>query len=191
MLVIVPRHPQRFDEVAAEIERRGLRLVRRSATFAAPADASVADTARVDAARAEPEPAEPARADAARADVLLGDSMGEMFAYYGFADVAIIGGSLLPFGGQNLIEACAAGVPVLLGEHTYNFSDAAEQAIAAGAALRVADAAGALRTAFGLLDDADRRAHIARCAQAFAAAHRGATRRTLELLEPWLPRRGG
>jgi len=189
LLVIVPRHPQRFDEVAAEIDRRGLRLVRRSATFTAPAGAPDAGTQRAAPERAEPPRAEPQRADPARADVLLGDSMGEMFAYYGFADVAIIGGSLLPFGGQNLIEACAAGVPALLGEHTFNFADAAEQAIAAGAALRVADAPAALRTGLGLLADPARRARMSADAQRFAAAHRGATARTVELLEPWLPPR--
>ncbi|OGA52615.1 MAG: 3-deoxy-D-manno-octulosonic acid transferase, partial [Betaproteobacteria bacterium RIFCSPLOWO2_12_FULL_62_58] len=107
LLVIVPRHPQRFDAVAALIERHGIRYQRRS--------------------REEPV--------APDTRVVLGDSMGEMFAYYAACDVAFIGGSLLPFGGQNLIEACAAGKPVLFGPHTYNFAEAAEGAIAAGAAL--------------------------------------------------------
>ena len=159
LLAIVPRHPQRFDEVADEIARRGLALARRS-RFGEGA--------------------------AAQADVLLGDSMGEMFAYYAMADVAVLGGSLLPFGGQNLIEACAVGVPVLLGEHTYNFEDAARQAIEAGAAHRVPDASAALHAALELLAHPERRAMMSERAAAFAAAHRGATQRTLALLQPWL-----
>jgi 3-deoxy-D-manno-octulosonic-acid transferase len=163
LLAIVPRHPQRFGEVAEEIARRGLRLARR---------------AQLDAS------------DVQEADVLLGDSMGEMFAYYAMADVAIIGGSLLPFGGQNLIEACAAGVPVVLGEHTYNFEDAARQAIEVGAACRESDAVSALRAALALIGEPERRTLMSQRGEAFAAAHRGATRRTLALLEPWLAARG-
>ena len=165
LLVIVPRHPQRFEEVAILVQRRGLRLGRRTGFDAtAPAGAH----------------------DPGGADVLLGDSMGEMFAYYAMADVAIIGGSLLPFGGQNLIEACAAGVPVVLGQHTYNFADAAEQAIGAGAARRVPDAAGALSAALELLADAPGRRQAAERAARFAAEHRGATQRTMRAIEPLL-----
>jgi 3-deoxy-D-manno-octulosonic-acid transferase len=166
LLVLVPRHPQRFDEVAALIESYGLRCARRSLQ-------------------------DPAELDPSSIDVLLGDSMGEMFVYYGMADVAIIGGSLLPFGGQNLIEACAAGVPVVLGRHTYNFAEAAEEAIAAGAASRVDDAEAALAAACALADDAPGLAQQARCALEFAHAHRGATRRTLEILAPLLEGCGG
>jgi len=189
LLVIVPRHPQRFDAVADEIARRGLRLARRSSAFEAdaPDDVSPAASEDVSPAAAHDDSVHPAVRDA---DVLLGDSMGEMFAYYALADVAIVGGSLLPFGGQNLIEACAARVPVLLGQHTYNFADAAEQAIAAGAAQRVADAGAALRAALELVAEPDRREAMARSAERFAAEHRGATRRTIELLEPWLPPSG-
>ena len=161
LLLIVPRHPQRFDEVAREIEARGLRLARRSEL-----DAQTESLAQ--------------------AEVLLGDSMGEMPAYYGMADAAIIGGSLLPFGGQNLIEACAAGVPVVLGSHTYNFADAAEQAIEAGAAIRVADAAQAIHASRALLADASRCAQMSGRAADFARAHQGATQRTLALLAPLL-----
>lgn len=111
LTVIVPRHPQRFDEVAMLIERSGLKYQRRSRD----------ETTRGDT------------------QIMLGDSMGEMFAYYAACDVAFIGGSLLPFGGQNLIEACAVGKPVLIGPHTYNFAQASELAIACGAAQRIAD----------------------------------------------------
>jgi len=154
LLVLVPRHPQRFDEVARMVEGRGLTLARRSAL-----------------------------PDSVDADVLLGDSMGEMFAYYAACDCAFIGGSLLPLGGQNLIEACALGKPVLVGEHTFNFLQATEEAVAAGAALRVADAAALVRTAADLLDDDARRAAMGAHALAFAARHRGATVRTVELLQ--------
>jgi 3-deoxy-D-manno-octulosonic-acid transferase len=154
LLVLVPRHPQRFDEVARLALDRGLTLARRSTL--------------------------PERVDT---DVLLGDSMGEMFAYYAACDCAYIGGSLLPLGGQNLIEACALAKPVLVGEHTFNFLQATEEAVAAGAALRVPDAPSLLRTAAGLLDDDDRRAAMGAQALAFAARHRGATVRTVELLQ--------
>jgi 3-deoxy-D-manno-octulosonic-acid transferase len=154
LLIIVPRHPQRFDEVAALIERNGLRYQRRSA------DAPV-----------EPE-----------TRVLLGDSMGEMFAYYAACDVAFVGGSLLPFGGQNLIEACAAGKPVLCGPHTYNFSEAAENAVAAGAALRVANPDGLMREAQRLLTDAGEAKRMGEAGLAFSKTHQGATQRVLELV---------
>jgi len=112
LTVIVPRHPQRFDDVATLLQKLGLRFARKSSLT-------------------EPLPAD--------TEVLLGDSMGEMFTYYAACDLAFIGGSLLPLGGQNLIEACAMGKPVLIGPHTFNFEQATEQAIAHGAALRVAD----------------------------------------------------
>lgn len=153
LLVLVPRHPQRFDEVARMVEERGLSLARRSTL--------------------------PERVDA---EVLLGDSMGEMFAYYAACDCTFIGGSLLPLGGQNLIEACALGKPVLVGEHTFNFLLATEEAVAAGAALRVTDADALLRAAVALLDDEARRSAMGAQASAFAGRHRGATVRTVELL---------
>jgi 3-deoxy-D-manno-octulosonic-acid transferase len=106
LTVIVPRHPQRFDEVAELLTKHGIAFQRRSEN----------------------------RPVASTSAVVLGDSMGEMFAYYAAADIAFIGGSLLPYGGQNLIEACAVGTPVLIGPHTYNFTLAAEEAVKAGAA---------------------------------------------------------
>ena len=156
LLVIVPRHPQRFDEVALLLERRGLRYQRRS-------------TGRVVDARTE---------------VLLGDTMGEMPAYYAGCDVAFIGGSLLPHGGQNFIEACAVGTPVLLGPHTYNFALAAEQAIAAGAALRIQNAVELAQAAQRLLRDKIAREEMSQRALEFSRAHRGATERILAMLEP-------
>jgi 3-deoxy-D-manno-octulosonic-acid transferase len=155
LLAIVPRHPQRFDEVAQLVRARGLSLQRRSDMNEAAVDA----------------------------DVLLGDSMGEMFSYYAACDCAYIGGSLLPLGGQNLIEACALGKPVLVGEHTFNFLDATEQAVAAGAALRVPDADSLLAQAVRLVCDVHARTEMGSHAAAFASRHRGATLRTVELLQ--------
>ncbi|HYC42489.1 MAG TPA: lipid IV(A) 3-deoxy-D-manno-octulosonic acid transferase [Noviherbaspirillum sp.] len=157
LVVIVPRHPQRFDEVAAKIAVRGLPMQRRSVL-----DAALPDGIRV----------------------LLGDSMGEMFAYYTACDLAFIGGSLLPLGGQNLIEACAVGKPVLIGPHTFNFSVVSEEAIAAGAASRVETASDMLRVASNLLANKDECERMGERALAFARQHRGATARTIALLKP-------
>ena len=155
LTVIVPRHPQRFDEVARLLEARGIRFQRRSA------NAPIAPDTRV----------------------VLGDSMGEMFAYYAACDVAFIGGSLLPFGGQNLIEACAVGKPVLIGPSTYNFAEAAELAVQAGAAIQVPDARRWRGKPSALLRDPAAAQRMAQAALAFCAAHRGATARVLELIQ--------
>jgi 3-deoxy-D-manno-octulosonic-acid transferase len=155
LLLLVPRHPQRFDEVAALLRGRGLTLCRRS---------------------------ENALPDAAT-QVWLGDSMGEMAAYYAAADLALIGGSLLPFGGQNLIEAAACGCPVLVGPHSFNFAQATEDAIAVGAALRIADASEAADTARKLLDDEVALQAMRAAALNFTQAHCGATQRTVALIE--------
>lgn len=155
LLALVPRHPQRFDEVAGLIEARGLKCQRRSY------DRGVEPDTRV----------------------WLGDSMGEMFAYYAAADVALIGGSWLPFGGQNLIEACAVGTPVVLGPHTFNFTLVAEQAVAAGAARRASDIAEGMNAAIALLADEPRRKDMGDAGRRFAGAHRGATERTMEIVE--------
>ena len=155
LLAIVPRHPQRFDEVANLAATRGFVVARRSEGGA------IAREARV----------------------LVGDSMGEMLAYYEAADVVIMGGSLLPFGSQNLIEACALGKPVIVGPHTYNFGEASKSAIAAGAALRVADAEQALKAAAALAADPARREAMGRSALAFVAAHRGAVARLVDWIE--------
>ena len=154
LLVLVPRHPQRFDEVAALAKHAGLQVQRRSD------NTSVAASTRV----------------------WLGDSLGEMFAYYVAADSALIGGSLLPFGGQNLIEACAVGCPVILGPHTENFKQAATDAIAQGAAVRVNDAESWAREAARLTQDATARQQMAAAGKVFTATHKGAAQRVAALL---------
>jgi 3-deoxy-D-manno-octulosonic-acid transferase len=119
--------------------------------------------------------------------VLLGDTMGEMIAHYAACDVAFIGGSLLPFGGQNLIEACAVGRPVLIGPHTYNFAEAADKAIAAGAALRVENAEDVMRRANALFADSEMIARMGQRGLEFTRAHRGATERVMAMLEGAAP----
>jgi 3-deoxy-D-manno-octulosonic-acid transferase len=151
LTVIVPRHPQRFAEVGALLDRHGFRFQRRSEN----------------------------RAIAPETDVVLGDSMGEMFAYYEACDIAFIGGSLLPFGGQNLIEACAVGKPVLIGPHTWNFMQVSEFAVASGAAVRVQDAAELAQTLQNLLSHPDQMIEIGHAGQIFVSANRGATERAL------------
>jgi len=161
-LLIVPRHPQRFDEVAQLIEGKGLACLRRSR-------------------KAWP-------ANVPSGAVLLGDTMGEMALYYAAADVALIGGSLRNFGAQNLIEACAVGTPVVLGPSTFNFAQAAADAIAAGAALQVRDADEALAAMDELCSGSrDRLASMGRAALHFATAHRGATVRVAKLVRDLLP----
>ncbi|MFT5534173.1 MAG: 3-deoxy-D-manno-octulosonic-acid transferase [Burkholderiaceae bacterium] len=155
LLLIVPRHPQRFNEVAMLIAEHGFDMQRRSVIGTQAADARV----------------------------LLGDTMGELFTYFTACDIAWIGGSLLPLGGQNLIEACAVGKPVLLGPHTFNFALVSDEAIAAGAAMRVADADALFSAAATLLRDDVLRTAMGDSALQFAQQHRGATRRTMSVVE--------
>jgi 3-deoxy-D-manno-octulosonic-acid transferase len=162
LLVVVPRHPQRFDEVAATAASRGLEATRRST------GAAVKPSTRV----------------------VLGDTMGEMLVYYAAADVVLMGGSFLEYGSQNLIEACALGRPVIMGRHTYNFEQAAEGALAAGGAIRVENAAEGLREALALTRDPARRGRMGENARAFVHAHRGATRRLTDWLEAIRATRG-
>ena len=154
LLVVVPRHPQRFGEVAALASKAGFALQRRSENAPIAADTQV----------------------------LLGDSMGEMFAYYAACDVAFVGGSLLEYGSQNLIEACAVGRPVLIGRSTYNFAQAAGEALACGAARQAGSAEELMEAAAMLLRDDAARGRMGEAGKAFAARHRGATDRTLALI---------
>ncbi len=144
--LVVPRHPQRFEEVRQLIEAAGMTVSCRSSWAASPG----------------------------AADVWLGDSLGEMSLYYGLAHAALLGGSFAPLGGQNLIEAAACGCPVVTGPHTYNFAEAARLACDAGAALRVADLQEGIATAESLVHDAERLAATQARALAFTRAHRGA-----------------
>lgn len=161
LTVILPRHPQRFDDVATMLRQRGVPFVRRS--------------------EGQPVPA--------TTGVVLGDTMGEMLAYCAAADVVFVGGSLQPLGGQNLIEPIAVDAPVIVGPHTFNFTEATANAIAAGAALRVADAGELVSEVGSLLADPARRSAMSEAGRAFCATHRGALDRLWQWLEPRLAAR--
>jgi 3-deoxy-D-manno-octulosonic-acid transferase len=148
--LVVPRHPQRFDEVASLAGQYGFSVSRRSQWAARPG----------------------------AADVWVGDSLGDMALYYGMSDVALLGGSFAPLGGQNLIEAAACGCPIVMGPHTFNFAEAAQLAQAAGAALRVETMDEGVRTAVALAGDAARRRAAVEAATAFAGANQGAADKT-------------
>ena len=160
--LIVPRHPQRFDEVADLITRQGYSLARRSLWGAQPTLVEQS------------------------ADAWLGDSLGEMALYYGLSDVALLGGSFAPLGGQNLIEAAACACPVAMGLHTYNFDEAASLALEAGAAQRCADMTAAVQAVLALVQIPSRQETMARAASRFAKANRGAAARTRDALAAYL-----
>ena len=161
---LVPRHPQRFEQVAALVHAQGLSLQLRSDWSATPnVQACHSDT-----------------------QVVLGDSMGEMPFYFGVASVCLLGGSFEPLGGQNLIEACACACPVVMGPHTYNFAQAAQLALHDGAAVRVQDMAQAVKTAHQLAMDRQACQQKSERATEFAARHQGAVARCLQLMQPWL-----
>ena len=164
--LIVPRHPQRVDEVEQMLCAAGWRVSRRSQWGDAGPDA---DTG-VDA----------------QAQVWLGDSLGEMALYYSLADVALLGGSFAPLGGQNLIEAAACGCPVVMGPHTFNFLEAAQQAESSGAARRVPDMATAVQEAAQLVHSLADHQAMATAALAFSQAHKGAARRVAGLAKELL-----
>ncbi|MDD2933936.1 MAG: lipid IV(A) 3-deoxy-D-manno-octulosonic acid transferase [Methylotenera sp.] len=161
LTIIVPRHPQRFEEVAALIKKHGASFSRRSALTDQSAEPS-------------------------QFSYFLGDSMGEMFTYYAACDVAFIGGSLLPLGGQNLIEALSLGKPVLIGPHTFNFAQVAELAVAAGAAQRVQNTAELANSIKMLFSDFSKQQAMSNAALNFSAQNRGATQRTLSLIAQYL-----
>ncbi|HEU5175979.1 MAG TPA: 3-deoxy-D-manno-octulosonic acid transferase [Burkholderiales bacterium] len=148
LTVVVPRHPQRFDDLASISQSR-----RTQARLPAPGDR-----------------------------VHLGDTMGEMAFYYAACDVAVIGGSFLPLGGQNLIEALAAGAPVVFGPSMFNFAEASRLALEAGAALQAADPAAAMHLARELIEDSARRATMSEAGKKLCALHRGATQKHLAVL---------
>lgn len=161
LFCLVPRHPQRFAAVAALLTQAGIPFLRRSelVSMGELSTSAVAASANV--------------------MVLLGDSLGEMFWYYAACKVAIVAGSFGPYGGQNLIEACALGAPVLVGPHTRNFEQAVLDAMEEGAALRVPDPAAALQTALQLLDEPHRLAGMEQAGLHWVQKHRGAVARVV------------
>jgi 3-deoxy-D-manno-octulosonic-acid transferase len=153
-LILVPRHPQRFDAVEKLVQKSGLSYARRSAGNAF-----------------------------AQAQVLLGDSMGEMFMYFAAADVAFVGGSLMPVGGHNVLEPAALGLPVLFGPHMHNFVAARELLLEEKAALEIADADTLAASVLGLLTDSGQARTMGAAGQRAVAANRGALERLLKLLQ--------
>ncbi|MGA9667389.1 MAG: lipid IV(A) 3-deoxy-D-manno-octulosonic acid transferase [Gallionella sp.] len=158
LLVIVPRHPQRFNEVSNLIASRGLSFQLRSKNAAVGGETKV----------------------------VLGDSMGEMFAYYAAADIAFIGGSLMPYGGQNLIESCAVGTPVIVGPHMHNFAEATRQAVSAGAAVQVPNTSELTAEVQRLLLDPVLLHGMQLHCSEFVGANRGATEKSLQLVNQLL-----
>jgi 3-deoxy-D-manno-octulosonic-acid transferase len=161
LTIIVPRHPQRFDAVADFLSTQQCQFVRRSQLDKT---SSVAD----------------------QISYVLGDSMGEMFTYYASCDIAFIGGSLLPLGGQNPIEAFSMGKPVLIGMHTFNFEQITNMAIVAGAALRVNDSSNLAQQLITLFADTEKRNAMASAALHFSKENQGATQRALMLIQQHL-----
>ena len=162
--LLVPRHPQRFAEVASLIEAHGFGGSRRSQWMAGP----------------------PAGVPFGLPVIWLGDSLGEMALYYGLADVALLGGSFEPLGGQNLIEAAACACPVVMGPHTFNFAEAAELAQTAGAALRVASLEQAVITAQTWVSNPAEQVRRAAASTAFSVANRGAVATTAAAVVAWI-----
>lgn len=150
--LLVPRHPQRVAEVQAMLTQAGVSVSRRSAWGAE-----------------GPAPAQ----------VWLGDTVGEMAAYYSLAQLALLGGSFAPLGGQNLIEAAACACPVIMGPHTFNFEEVAAWAEAEGAAIRVADMHHALAQALAWVSDGAQVTQRSALAQRFSQAHQGALHKGL------------
>lgn len=160
LYVLVPRHPERFSEVEALLRKSELNYVRRSDN---PSDEQLA-----------------------QADVLLGDTIGEMFFYYGLSDIAIVAGSFADFGGQNHIEACAVGVPVIVGPHTQNFAKYVEDAIVEGAARRVRHPIEAIVLAHTIVEDEDLLHNMGQAGKQWLALHQGVSQRIYRMIKPLL-----
>ena len=168
LLVLVPRHPERFGEVAAQVRRRGLEPVLRS--------------------RRPP--------DCSGAQVFIGDTMGELPLFYAAADVAFVGGTLVERGGHNMLEPAALGLPVLFGPHVFNFAEISRRLLEAGGARTVGDSVDLGRTVIEFLHDADLRHTTGARGRAFVEGNRGASGRVLAIVSPHLepvlgPQAGG
>lgn len=159
LLVIVPRHPDRFEEVARLIRDADLNFVRKTEMPHAFADS---------------------------VEVVLGDTMGEMALWYRVVDLAYIGGSLIPLGGQNLLEACVRECPIIVGPHTFNFSQATEEALFLGAAIRVDSALTLVQQAMDLLKNPAKRSQMGMAGASLVRRHQGATQRTVDQIKPWI-----
>jgi 3-deoxy-D-manno-octulosonic-acid transferase len=162
-LIIVPRHPQRFDDVFAQLQSNFPKVLRRS---------RLSDQEFVEIVN--------------HGGVVLGDSMGEMSFYYALSDIVIMGGSLLPLGGQNFIEACALGRPIILGEHTFNFQQASADVIDARAAIRITDVGDLVKAMDLLLTNHQVKEEMSTNALDFANQHTGATKKIIAVVQQTL-----
>jgi len=163
LLVLVPRHPERFGKVAALIQRRGFQMARRSRGQAC--DEQI--------------------------QVFLGDTMGELLVFLGGADVAFVGGSLVRVGGHNMLEAAAQGVPVLFGPHVFNFSGIARLLRDREAGVMVQDSEALGRQVSAWLRDASERSRIGENGRQVVEENRGALQRLVALADEFLPGQAG
>ncbi len=159
LLVLVPRHPERFAKVAALCRKRDLRTVLRSE----------------------------GRACDERTDVFIGDSMGELPLFYAASDVAFVGGSLTPVGGHNLIEPAALGLPLITGPHMFNFTEVSRLLREAGAVTEIANAAELGAAVLRYLRDANLRHAAGERGRCLVEQNRGALQKLIELLDHYLP----
>ena len=159
LLVLVPRHPERFDRAAQLVRRAGLAMVRRTERAAVTPDTAV----------------------------FLGDTMGELPVFLGAADAAFVGGSLVDIGGHNVLEPAAFGVPVVFGPHMHNFAAISEMLLGADAALQVPDAQGLGEVVLRWLGDASERTRIGENGRRVVEANRGALERTWRMVVDLLP----
>lgn len=160
LLVLAPRHPNRFGEVAAQLVSRGVRFVRRSQ--------------------------QPAAGATTEAEILLLDTLGELLDFYAAADVAFVGGSLVPVGGHNLLEPAALGLPILTGPHNSNSEEAARLLIAGGAVAVVHDPQDLADKVATLFAEPDTRARMGAQGRTFVEANKGALANLMELIVPLL-----
>jgi 3-deoxy-D-manno-octulosonic-acid transferase len=164
LLLLVPRHPERFQSVADLLGRRGFRYERRTTSGGLG----------------------PAGGLPPEAQVLLVDTVGELATMYAAVDVAFVGGSLVPVGGHNLLEPAALGVPVITGPYQANSKEVAQSLLQSGGALEVADAAGLAAVVKRLFADSSERQRVGASGRGVVDANRGSAARVLELVERWL-----
>ncbi|MEZ5290859.1 MAG: 3-deoxy-D-manno-octulosonic acid transferase [Vicinamibacterales bacterium] len=163
VLVLAPRHPERFGDVATLAAEEGFRTVRRSEL---------------------PIDAEP------RADVVVLDTIGELATVYQVGTVVFVGGSLVPTGGHNILEPAVFGRPVIFGPHMQNFAEIAAAFVANDAGVQVASAGEFEAEVLALMTDPVRRARLGAAARALVEANRGARAKTLDVLDGLLPPAG-
>ena len=162
-LIVVPRHPQRFDEVCQILQKSVPLVVRKSELVDALVFAKALNNQTV----------------------ILGDSMGEMSFYYALSDLVVMGGSLRPLGGQNFIEACSLGCPAILGQHTFNFQQASQDVIDAHAAIRVSNVEELSKAMSLLLLDKNLRETMSANAIDFSGQHMGATGKIMDIVHQY------